>query len=90
MTHHKLKSQEPFFEAVLSGDKTFEIRYDDRGFQKGDTVELREYDDTFPRHRECFLEITYISTFQQPPNWIVFGFKKLSRKRSTELARLYD
>lgn len=37
---HVLKTIEPYFSAVLSGDKTFEIRRNDRGFQKGDTLVL--------------------------------------------------
>lgn len=49
MNHHDLKTWPTFFEAVWRGDKTFEVRLDDRGFQKGDTVALREWD----RRRAC-------------------------------------
>jgi hypothetical protein len=49
VTHHNLKTWPSFFEAVLSGAKTFEVRLDDRGFQAGDTVTLREYDPDMPR-----------------------------------------
>lgn len=42
---HELKIQEAFYEAVLSGDKTFEIRKNDRGFQKGDTLILIKVDE---------------------------------------------
>lgn len=35
---HKIKLSEDFAEAVLNGDKSFEIRNNDRGYQKGDTV----------------------------------------------------
>ena len=36
---HNLKILRCYFEPVLSGDKTFEIRDNsDRGFQKGDVV----------------------------------------------------
>lgn len=46
MTHHILKCWPPFYDAVASGAKTFELRLDDRGFQKGDTLELlRTLDD---------------------------------------------
>lgn len=44
MAEHVLKTAPPYFEAVLTGDKTFEVRRDDRGFQRGDTLRLREYD----------------------------------------------
>lgn len=41
---HELKIWPQFFEAVKSGNKTFEIRENDRGFQNGDRVILREFD----------------------------------------------
>lgn len=40
MTEHILKTVEPYFSAVMSGEKTFESRRNDRGFQKGDTLVL--------------------------------------------------
>ena len=44
MTAHALKTLPAYFAQVWSGDKTFEVRYDDRGYQKGDQVRLREWD----------------------------------------------
>lgn len=42
---HSLKIWPVYFEAVKDGSKTFEYRNNkDRGFQKGDIVELNEYD----------------------------------------------
>lgn len=42
MSHHILKTDPAVFEAVRVGSKTFEIRFDDRGFKIGDALELRE------------------------------------------------
>ncbi len=39
---HELKILKPYFDAVVSGDKTFEIRKDDRPYKIGDTLILRE------------------------------------------------
>ena len=41
---HELRCWPALFEPVWSGAKPFDIRYDDRGFQRGDRVTIREYD----------------------------------------------
>ena len=41
---HELKIWPQYYQAVSNGSKTFEVRKNDRGFQKGDIVELNEYD----------------------------------------------
>lgn len=40
---HELKIWPQYFERVKDGSKTFEVRNNDRGFQTGDEVVLREY-----------------------------------------------
>lgn len=35
---HYIKIRQSFADAVYSGEKTFEVRKNDRGYQKGDTV----------------------------------------------------
>lgn len=37
---HELKTDAVYWDAAKCGDKTFELRRDDRGFQKGDLVGL--------------------------------------------------
>jgi len=45
MKIHKLKTVEPFFSQVNSGEKRFEVRKNDRNFQTGDWVTLIPYPD---------------------------------------------
>ncbi|HET7025076.1 MAG TPA: DUF3850 domain-containing protein, partial [Gemmatimonadales bacterium] len=45
MKEHSVKIQRPYFEAVVSGAKRYEIRRDDRGYAVGDALLLREIDD---------------------------------------------
>ena len=41
---HELKTLARYFEAVERGDKTFEVRLNDRAFQTGDTITLVKMD----------------------------------------------
>ena len=81
--HHELKILPPYFEAVIDGRKTFEIRRDDRGFQAGDTVLLREYDppplgvlktESQRYTGRCHLaRIGYVTGYEQLPGYVVFS-----------------
>lgn len=42
MQRHCIKLDTKFFGDVVSGVKTFELRYDDRGYQVGDVLEMSE------------------------------------------------
>lgn len=42
--HHELKIWPQYFEPVIEGRKTFEVRKNDRDFQEMDIVTLKEWD----------------------------------------------
>jgi hypothetical protein len=72
---HELKCRPRFYEHIESGKKLFEIRYNDRNYQVGDTLFIREfepYDGTYSG-RECRKKITYITDWEQPPGYVVMG-----------------
>lgn len=62
MAEHHLKIRPEFFESVLNGEKTFELRYDDRGFKAGDILILREWyrDGNYYSGREIRKKVTYL------------------------------
>jgi hypothetical protein len=66
---HILKCWPQFFEAILAGFKTHDLRRsDDRDFRVGDTILLREFDpnsETFTG-RSFRVKITYITSADQP------------------------
>lgn len=35
---HEIKIEKPFADAILDGRKTFEVRFNDRGYQPGDEI----------------------------------------------------
>lgn len=57
---HKLKTLPEYFHAVWAEEKLFEVRYNDRDFQKGDLLQLQEYIPEFYTGREVLAEVTYI------------------------------
>lgn len=85
--HHELKTLPCFFEAVLDGRKTFEIRYNgDRSFQAADTATLREYDDKAAGYtgRQARVLITYVTSFKQKEDYVVFGFRQIGSPAEKE------
>jgi len=77
---HWLKTWIPYFDAVVSGAKPFEVRRDDRGFQRGDRVRLVEVSEPargmIPTGREAQYVITYVLTggqFGIEPGYVVLG-----------------
>lgn len=82
MTTHELKCWPEFFEAILSGEKTFDVRKgEDRTYRIGDYLWLREYkpdgDAVGYTSRYVYKEICYImhGTMGLPADVWVLGFR---------------
>lgn len=85
MMTHELKIQEVYADAVYVGDKTFEVRYNDRGFQKGDLIKFVAIDDnkskTYHPINKLTYEITYVlSGWGIKEDWVVLAIKELERE----------
>ena len=78
---HGIKLNIKFCDAVLYGDKNFEIRSNDRGYQKGDYVKFIPYDGYCATEHpvsEKLYRITYvISGFGLKNGYVVFGIKEV-------------
>lgn len=86
---HTLKCLPVYFDAVKRGEKNFEVRRDDRGFQKGDQIVLQrlreqhskhlvEYDNNGNVAHEIQREILYVLTggqFGIEPGYVVLGLQ---------------
>lgn len=55
MGKHNFKLATAYFDAVKSGAKNFEVRRDDRGFQKGDVLVLRRYGFDWLTRKDAYL-----------------------------------
>ncbi len=57
---HEIKIYPSYYAAVASGDKTFELRKDDRGYKVGDILKLNEWDGEKYTGHSMMRRITYI------------------------------
>lgn len=73
--HHIIKINSSAYEAVRDKKKTFEIRNNDRGYNAGDTIEMRKYDDGWYCKQSNPLKafIGYVTGFGQKENYVVFS-----------------
>ena len=82
MQTHKIKLNKNYADAVLSGEKNFEVRYNDRGYQKGDQVKFVVVDASgievhSPLNVKTY-EITYlIHGYGLKKDWCAFGIKEV-------------
>lgn len=85
MKIHELKLGEGFADEVLSGQKCFEIRLNDRGYQKGDLIKFKVVDSLGislpdPINNKLF-EITYVlSGWGLKEGYVVFGIRKTEKE----------
>jgi hypothetical protein len=88
---HRLKTLPQFWDAISRTDKNFEVRRDDRGFQKGDILILQKHDgndyimDYSKKPKEPYSlrkRITYILTGAQfgiEAGYVVMGLEDDNR-----------
>ena len=78
---HTIKIREQFADAIVSGNKTFEVRENDRGYQTGDYVRFLPLNNigNITNHEigEKLYRITYVlSGWGIEKGYVVFGIKE--------------
>lgn len=74
---HELKILPEYFEAVTSGRKQFEIRKNDRDYEVGDRLYLREWNGENFTGDSYKAEVTYITDYMQRNGYVVLGIEGL-------------
>lgn len=75
--HHDIKIAKDFFIEIENGNKTCEIRNDDRDYQRGDTVRLWELyrGSSLKTDRSLGATITHVTSYRQKEGYVVFSFR---------------
>lgn len=58
--HNYLKILPEYYQAIEKGEKSFEVRFNDRNFQKGDVLHLQEWSDGEYTGQVMECGVTYI------------------------------
>lgn len=95
MKTHNLKILPPFFVAVSRGEKTFELRKNDRDFQAGDIVLLKEYSKKSEAYtgRLISAEIGFVYKGQDyglKDGYCVFSLLHVKREMDEEVGRPHE
>lgn len=77
MKVHNLKIKPQYFKDVVCGIKTFEVRKNDRNFEVGDIITLREFENGKLTGKSINVEIVYILNDEEycKEGYVVLGFK---------------
>ena len=79
MKHHYLKILPEYFDAVKRGDKTFEVRLNDRDYQVNDVLHLQEFSNGNYTGRELIKVVSYMLNSPEycKENYVVLALKDL-------------
>lgn len=81
MKEHTLKSWPDYFQSMLTGQKTFDYRKNDRDFMVGDKLILREWDPTTKEYTgyRMRLLVTYVwgGIPGMPEGYVIMSIKLL-------------
>jgi hypothetical protein len=88
---HHVKSWPQYFGPIKNGQRTHDLRRNDRGFQVGDAMVLEEFDPQAQKYtgETCEVEITSMTSMSQPcavssealdPAFCILSIKRMIKK----------
>lgn len=77
--HHYIKILPEYFKAIESGEKTFEVRFNDRNYHVHDILHLQEWSDGEYTGREMAVEVTWLL---DNPDYCKEGFVIMAIKKA--------
>ena len=87
---HCIKIEADFADAVVSGDKNFEIRKNDRGYQKGDLIKFiplhRNFvkDENHPLNDKLYVVTYVLSGHGLAPEFVAFGIREVTSEQDIQ------
>ena len=79
--HHYIKILPVYYNAIDSGEKSFEVRYNDRNYHVHDILHLQEWYNGNYTGREMAVEVTYLL---DAPGYCKEGYVIMSISRNWE------
>ena len=76
---HELKILPEYYKAIINGQKTFEIRFNDRDFRVGDTLLLKEWDGKKYTGRIVERKVSYL--LDDSSGYVLDGYVVMSLRR---------
>ena len=71
---HEIKIQKHYYDKVVDGTKTFEIRFNDRSYKEGDLVVMTMIDeDEHVTSLKVSARVGFIATYAQREGFVVFS-----------------
>lgn len=92
---HEIKLRKEFCDAVLSGEKCFEIRFNDRGYRAEDLVVFTPVDDKGNVVDHDIINHVFMITYVLEneaylyKNYVAFGIKHMVKTRADEAAMMF-
>jgi hypothetical protein len=81
MKEHELKVWTDFYPAIESGEKTFELRFDDRAYHAGDILLLREWDRGKKEYTGRWMRVLVnylLGGIGLAPGWVCMAIKPIT------------